>query len=411
MNDKTARDDVHIDRLPFATTAATGGSFPQRDDDMAAGRHSTSKRVGFAASLAVALGIGTAIAGGIGTAYADGPGGRTSAESPASPSTTAASTARPGGRRSLTAAAGSLGPRDAGEPRRARTALTAPARTAAALVESEPDEPARPALAEPAVPAPGDAVTTEYGDIGKWMLKFNGQIANWGGKRYGGKKLLETVNVIIVDPHSTTSAQANRGLNNAMLRSRFPAQPFHSFGFRGNIDGVTYGQKPRGPLLAYSNNFFLFRNDHGRFFGPDPIQTEVGFVWSGAFSTEQVGFTGLLPGHVYVSSNEARDALAHQLVSSGRATYGGLVALENAYNTPTTTTGDHDGFAVVLVLTGSAPLQRREVAMGSPARLASAGDRREPACAADHGTRFVVDQRNGPLGPLAHCGAAPLHRP
>lgn len=378
---------------------------------MAAGRHSTSKRIGFAASLAVALGIGTAIAGGIGPAHADG--ASTSADSSASSSTrsatTGASTAQPGGRRSLTAAAGSLGPRDGGEPRRARTALTAPARTSAALLEAERDEPATAALAEPAVPAPGDAVTTEYGDIGKWMLKFNGQIANWGGKRYGGKKLLETVNVIIVDPHSTTSAQANRGLNNAMLRSRFPAQPFHSFGFRGNIDGVTYGQKPRGPLLAYSNNFFLFRNDHGRFFGPDPIQTDAGFVWSGAFSTEQVGFTGLLPGHVYVSSNEARDALAHQLVSSGRATYGGLVALENAYNTPTTTTGDHDGFAVVLVLTGSAPLQRREVAMGSPARLASAGDRREPACAADYGARFVAGQRGGPAGPLPHCGAARLH--
>jgi len=377
---------------------------------MAAGRHSTSKRIGFAASLAVALGIGTAIAGGIGPAHADGAGtpADSSASSSTRPATTGASTAQPGVRRSLTAGAGSLGPRDGGEPRRARTALTAPARTSAALLEAERDEPATAALAEPAVPAPGDAVTTEYGDIGKWMLKFNGQIANWGGKRYGGKKLLETVNVIIVDPHSTTSAQANRGLNNAMLRSRFPAQPFHSFGFRGNIDGVTYGQKPRGPLLAYSNNFFLFRNDHGRFFGPDPIQTDAGFVWSGAFSTEQVGFTGLLPGHVYVSSNEARDALAHQLVSSGRATYGGLVALENAYNTPTTTTGDHDGFAVVLVLTGSAPLQRREVAMGSPARLASAGDRREPACAADHGARFVAGQRGGPAGPLPHCGAARL---
>jgi hypothetical protein len=242
------------------------------------------------------------------------------------------------------------------------------------------------------------------------MLKMNGQIADWGGKRYGGKKLLESINVIIVDPHSTTSAQANRGLNNAMLRSRFPAQPLHSFGLRGNIDGVTYGQKPKGPLLAYSNNFFLFRNDHGRFFGPDPIQTDAGFVWSGAFSTEQVGFSGLLPGHVYVSSNEARDALAHQLVSSGRATYGGLVPLENAYNTPGTTTGDHDGFAVVLVLTGSAPLQRREVALGSPARLASAGDRQEPACAADYGARFVLDQPDGATAARSQCGATRLQR-
>lgn len=390
----------------------------------------TSKRVGFAGSLAVALGIGAAVAGGIGPAHADGPtGGGTSAESSASPSTTGPSTtgpsttrpsttrpsitkpatSTPAVRRSMTAAAQPLRPKDAVEPRRARIALAAPTRVAAARVEAEPDEAAISAAADPPTPTPGDAVSTAYGEIGKWMLKFNGQIANWGGKRYGGKKLLETVNVIIVDPHSTTSAQANRGLNNAMLRSRFPAQPLHSFGFRGTIDGVTYGQKPKGPLLAYSNNFFLFRNDHGRFFGPDPIETDAGFVWSGAFSTEQVGFTGWIPGHVYVSSNDARDALARQLVSSGRATYGGLVPLENAYNTPTTTTGDHDGFAVVLVLTGSAPLPRREMAMGSPARLSSAGDRQEPACAAVRGARSELDQRdNGSTTPLAQCGASRL---
>ena len=39
-----------------------------------------------------------------------------------------------------------------------------------------------------------------------------------------------------------------------------------------------------------------------------------------------------------------------RLILSGRATYGGMVPLDNSYNTATTTTGDHDGYAVVLVL-------------------------------------------------------------
>ncbi|WNG80659.1 hypothetical protein C6A86_020950 [Mycobacterium sp. ITM-2016-00316] len=365
---------------------------------MTAGGHGTSKRAGVVGSMAVALGIGAAIAGGIGSAHADGPtGGATSAESSASPSAARPTTAEPATkkpatpkravRRSLTAAAPSRAGADV---------FTAAAREEAAIA----------GIADPTTPTPADAVSTAYGDIGTWMLKANGQIADWGGKRLGGKKMLETVNVIVVDPHSTTGAQANRGLNNAMLGSRFPAQPLHNVGFRGTIDGVTYGQKPKGPLLAYSNNFFLFRNDHGRFFGPDPIQTDAGFVWSGAFSTERVGFSGLLPGHVYVSSNEARDALATALISGGQATYGGLVPLENAYNTPTTTTGDHDGFAVVLVLTGSAPLQRREVAMGSPARFVSDGDRRELACAAAYGARSTADDQNAPL---PHCGTSRLH--
>jgi hypothetical protein len=42
--------------------------------------------------------------------------------------------------------------------------------------------------------------------------------------------------------------------------------------------------------------------------------------------------------------------LATRLILSGQATYVGMVALNNAYDTATTTTGDHDGYAVVLQL-------------------------------------------------------------
>ncbi|AXK74528.1 MULTISPECIES: hypothetical protein [Mycobacteriaceae] len=217
------------------------------------------------------------------------------------------------------------------------------------------------ARAEPAtLPAPTDEMSTAHGDIGKWMLTPAGQISDWGGKQHDGRTLLEAVNVIIVDPRSTSPGQAGRRLNQAMFASGFPAQPLHSFGFQGRIDDVAYGQQPGGVLLSYSDDFFLRQNHHGRIFGPDPIETATGFVWSGAFSTERVAFTGWLPGHAYVSSNQARDSLATALVTSGHATFGGLVALDNAYQSLTTTTGDHDGFAVVLVLTGVGGPSRRE---------------------------------------------------
>ena len=222
------------------------------------------------------------------------------------------------------------------------------------------------ARAEPVtVPAPTDEMSTAHGDIGKWMLTPAGQISDWGGKQHDGRTLLEAVNVIIVDPRSTTPGQAGRRLNQAMFASGFPAQPLHSFGFQGRIDDVTYGQQPGGVLLSYSDDFFLRQNDHGRIFGPDPVETATGFVWSGAFSTERVEFTGWLPGHAYVSSNQARDSLATALVKSGQATFGGLFALDNAYQSLTTTTGDHDGFAVVLVLTGVGGPSRREMLMSS----------------------------------------------
>lgn len=206
-----------------------------------------------------------------------------------------------------------------------------------------------PAIA-PGVPTPADQVPTVYGDIGKWMLQSNGQISDYGGLPYQGRTVLEPVNVIIVDPTSTSAAEAAYKLNTAMFWSDYPAQPIHSTGFQGTIDDVTYGQQPTGPLLGYSDNFFLFPNNHGRIFGPDPVETSAGYVWSGSFSTEQFVIYDLLPRHAYVSSNLARNALALRLLASGRATYGGMVALDNSYNTATTTTGDHDGYAVVIIL-------------------------------------------------------------
>lgn len=347
--------------------------------------------------LLVALGIGAAIAGG-GVAHADdtADGPSTSASSAESRSDTttpdapdvrsARSTAdddedapKPGSRRHTTAAES----QESDEPEKSepaavrrsapRSARTAPLTAtrpepAAAVVTVQPES--EPAVA-PTVPSPTDAASTPYGDIGKWMLTWGDRIANWGGKKYQGRTLFEAVNVIIVDPNSTSSAQAADRLNKAMFRSGFPAQPLHSFGFRGRIDDVTYGQRPKGLLLSYSNDFFLRPNDHGRIFGPDPVQTDTGFVWSAAFSTEKVGFTGWLPGHVYVSSNRARDSLATALVNSGQATFGGLVPLDNAYNTATTTTGDHDGFAVVLVLTGIGGPPRREMLVSLPGEVAS----------------------------------------
>ncbi|MDX1888726.1 hypothetical protein [Mycolicibacterium sp. 050158] len=201
------------------------------------------------------------------------------------------------------------------------------------------------------VPDPADEAATPYGEIGKWMLLPTGQISNYGGLPSGGKQVLEAVNVIILDPVSTTPAQATQRLDTAMFWSGFAAQPVHSTGFAGIIDDVTYGQQPAIPLLGFSDNFFLVPNDHGRIFGPDPVQTSTGYVWSGAFSTETLVLNNWLPAHAYVSSEMARTALVTRLLSSGQATFVGMVPLDNAHDSATATTGDHDGYAVVLQLT------------------------------------------------------------
>ena len=201
-----------------------------------------------------------------------------------------------------------------------------------------------------ALPDPDDQAATGYGDIGKWMLERNGDIADYGGLPYDGKTVLEPVNVIFVDQTSRSALEATWRLSAAMRRAGFPPRFFHSTGFRGLIDDVRYRQRPGGLLLGYSDDFFLLPNNHGRIFGPDPVETSAGYVWSGAFSTEEFTFYQGLPRHGYVSSNEARDSLAADFVASGRGSLGGMVSLDNIYDTDDFTTGDHDGYAVVIVL-------------------------------------------------------------
>ncbi|BDX32285.1 hypothetical protein TUM20985_28320 [Mycobacterium antarcticum] len=205
-------------------------------------------------------------------------------------------------------------------------------------------------VAAPAVPSPGDVTHTPYGDVGTWLLEPNGQISDYGGVPHEGKTVLEPINVIIIDPTATSAAQSTARLNAAMARAGFPAQPIHSVGFSGLIDGTTYGQQPAGFLQAFSDGFFLFPNDHGRVIGPAPAAADTGYVWTGAFSTEALNPANPFT-HQYVSYENARAELARRLVASGGATVLGIVPLGNAVNDGTFTTGDHDGYAIVLQLT------------------------------------------------------------
>jgi hypothetical protein len=199
------------------------------------------------------------------------------------------------------------------------------------------------------VPSPADVVQTPYGDIGKWLLQPNGQISTFGGERLGGKTLLEPINVIILDPTSTSTAESAAKLNADLSRAGFPAMPVHSTGFQGIVGDTTFGQQPAGLLEAFSNNLFVLPDDHARAFGPAPVPDGPGYVWTVAVSREQFGLNGFLPTHVLVSYNAARDELASRLILSG-ATLVGIVPLSNAADDPTHTTGDHDGYAIVLRL-------------------------------------------------------------
>lgn len=119
-------------------------------------------------------------------------------------------------------------------------------------------------------PIPADTIHTPYGDIGKWMIRPDNAVADWGGVKYGCKTLYEPINVVIVDAASATVEESVQRLNTAMAAAGFPAMALHSTGFTGVIGGVPYGQQPAIAWQAYSDANFLLPNNHGRVFGPAP---------------------------------------------------------------------------------------------------------------------------------------------
>lgn len=204
-----------------------------------------------------------------------------------------------------------------------------------------------PGAGAPVVVDAADEAQTLYGEIGKWMLTPENEAANWIGHKYQGRTLYEPINVIIVDPTSTTVEESTQKLNEAMVLAGYGPMIGHTGGYHGLVDGVAYSQQPTTELYSFADDFFLLPNNHGRIFGPAPVQNGTGFIWTAALSRESLGFYDLVPTHVFVSFNRARDGLRDSLVFSG-ATDLGLVAMDNKLNTATQTTGDHDGYAAVI---------------------------------------------------------------
>ncbi|SBS75391.1 conserved exported hypothetical protein [uncultured Mycobacterium sp.] len=326
--------------------------------------------------LLVALGLGAALLSGAGIAHADSSGAGSSPGTGSSPnrsSSSAHSVSHPRPATTRTAKKRTLPTPSDPTPAPAEVAGLVLARreTYTAVARPAPRPPVQPAPTAPdpvtavirwfselhdyltgapeAQPTPGDAISTPYGDIGKWMLGRTGKLADWPSPAYPFKTLYQPINVIIVDSTSTTAAESAQKLNAALTAAGFPPQQVHSTGYQGVIDGVAYGQQPTGSQEAFSNAHWLLINDHGRVFGPAPDPGGTGFVWTASFSREQPGLSNLNPTHIYVSFGKARDRVRDGLVAGG-ATSLGEVDLANKLVGRSVTTGDHDGYAVVISL-------------------------------------------------------------
>lgn len=330
---------------------------------------STEPLLGRFTGIAVALGIGVALANGAAVATADRGDSSSSRES--------ASATSAGPSRSDSVAGTKRAARAAGVAKPAAATVRAGTAKATAAVPSALT-PSAPALA----PDPKATVTTEYGKLGKWMINKDGQVADWVGLPYCAtdpcKTLQEPINTIItVEARSKFAAEAK--LNRTLRKAGFAPSCCSSVGYKGIVGDETSQQMPRGGILglgtlgpgfiergllgliagigpAYRDAPFWAANSHLRTFGGVP-DGNGNYVFTASVSEEYLTkdpATGKTT-HGYESFNQARSALLAGMQKAG-GTSQGLVEMNNKIPAldPTYSTGDHDGLAQVIALSGMA---------------------------------------------------------
>lgn len=202
----------------------------------------------------------------------------------------------------------------------------------------------------PNCPLTPNDVATAAGlpDLGKWMLDPTLTPAHWIGEVYRGKTLQEPINVILLDPHAGSPAEARARVVESCSKAGYPSRRGHSSGYLGCIGAELYPQLPDGTDHAFSDEPYVVDNDHGRLFGPHDHGGQLCFT--GALSREKV-VPWAAVRHQYVSFNRARDAFAQGMSERAGYEVRGYVDLENVIIDDAVTTGDHDGMAVLLVAT------------------------------------------------------------
>ncbi|RFS21764.1 hypothetical protein DVR12_13975 [Chitinophaga silvatica] len=177
--------------------------------------------------------------------------------------------------------------------------------------------------------------------IGKWMYEKQDKPAQWLGFKLGGKTLFEPINIIIVDTLSTSVNDSRKLIIKQFSTAGFNMRPGHTSTYQGIMNNQYFPQLPDSSSnAAFSNYLWTFTNDHTRLFGPyfkDGI-----YIWIGAASRER----GL--SHDYITFKGAEKEYTEKLVKFAAVKKLGCFDLHNKQNNETDTTGDHDGFAVVL---------------------------------------------------------------
>jgi len=181
--------------------------------------------------------------------------------------------------------------------------------------------------------------------IGKWLERDGGTPADWLGKKYKNKQLLEPINVVIIDEHSQSREQAIQKLTTECKKQGYKAKHGHSCGYFGQIDSTLFAQITAQKKVAFSNKIFIKTNNHGRIMGPAYYDGKYIFV--AAFSRESFRLLGRIH-HSFRSFTIARNDFCQKLAKRNVYKIMGRYNLANRVDDDCSTTADHDGEAIML---------------------------------------------------------------
>ncbi len=217
--------------------------------------------------------------------------------------------------------------------------------------------PEQPPPPRPAARAPAAAelvVPKGFPVLGKWMYTTNGEPAHWLGEVYRGRRLREPINVLILDTVAGSEEDARVRLVAACASAGYPARRGHTSGYLGYIGTGFFPQLPEQQNHAFSDHAFDVDNNHGRVFGPAPLDPgdraagRGGYVFTGSFSRENIEPVSRVK-HGYASFNRGRDEFTRRMDERTPYRIVDFAWLDNAVvSDPDFTTADHDGIAVVL---------------------------------------------------------------
>jgi len=189
-----------------------------------------------------------------------------------------------------------------------------------------------------------DSIVKLLPDIGQYMIKpdSSGPALWLDRKQPDGRYIQEPINLIIIDQKASSIENAATRLVDAFTKAGFGPRYGHSSGYHGKMNGLIYNQQPSTNDFAFSDYMWAFSNNHARIFGP--FLSGSTYIWIGSSSREK----GI--SHDYVSFLISRNALAAALTKYSGAGLAGSYFLDNKLDNPDYNTGDHDGFAPIIIL-------------------------------------------------------------